>query len=66
MKCLAVLGLHLCACTRRGREFAGAAVQFPDDRRLFSNRSRGWSYLAASGGYKVFRGDLSEQEQQLV
>jgi pimeloyl-ACP methyl ester carboxylesterase len=51
-----VVGLvYICALAPDADESSqDAAVQFPDDRRLFSNRSRGWSYLAASGGHKVF------------
>src|SRR6266404_3635078 len=47
-------GLHLRACSGCGRDFADTADKVPQDRCLLPHRSRGWTYLAASGGHEVF------------
>ncbi len=49
------LGLHLCARPGRGREFADAAVQFPEDSGLLPHRGQGRTHLVAPGGYRRFR-----------
>ena len=60
------VGLHLCACTGRRREFADAAVQIPDDSVFSQIEVVDGRIWLRREGTRFFCGDLSEQEQQLV